>query len=164
MSFSPHFLGRLEKPTLIYSWYSQLHASDLRSLSPSSSLATRLQDSPSSIQLPYVRFPPSSSLANYSPLQDLADKLAGLCGAQRLALPLDNAAVDLAPSSETFVSFPSLSSCYVLFFPKPGSRFKRVFSLSMPALTETAGARKRSVAELGACIFILITHPIIIIN
>ncbi|KAN0124399.1 hypothetical protein V8E52_002048 [Russula decolorans] len=104
-----------------------LHASDLRSLSPSSSLATRLQDSPSSIQLPYVRFPPSSSLANYSPLQDLADKLAGLCGAQRLALPLDNAAVDLAPSSETF---------------------KRVFSLSMPALTETAGARKRSVAEL----------------
>ncbi|KAI0276918.1 hypothetical protein BGY98DRAFT_1097829 [Russula aff. rugulosa BPL654] len=64
-----------------------LHASDLRSLSPSSSLTTRLQDSPSSIQLPYVRFPPSSSLANYSPLQDLADKLAVLCGAQHLALP-----------------------------------------------------------------------------
>ncbi|KAF8489372.1 hypothetical protein F5888DRAFT_1201376 [Russula emetica] len=103
-----------------------LHASDLRSLSPSSSLATRLQDSPSSIQLPYVRFPPSSSLANYSPLQDLADKLAGLCGAQHLALPLDNVAVDLTPSSETS---------------------KRVLSLSMPALTENAGARKRSVTE-----------------
>jgi hypothetical protein len=61
-------------------------------------------------------------------LQELADKLAGLCGAQRLALSLDNvaSAAALAPSSET---------------PK------RVLSLSMPTLTETAGARKRSVAE-----------------
>jgi hypothetical protein len=109
MSFPPFiiFSAILEaNPILIYSCYSQLHASDLRSLSPSSSLATRLQDSPSSIQLPYVRFPPSGTLANYSPLQDLADKLAGLCGAQHLALPLGNAAVDLTPSSETFVSFP----------------------------------------------------------
>jgi hypothetical protein len=35
-----------------------LHASDLRSLSPASFLATRLQDSPSTAQLPYVRFEP----------------------------------------------------------------------------------------------------------
>jgi hypothetical protein len=41
-------------------------------------------------------------------LQELADKLAGLCGAQRLALSLDNvaSAAALAPSSETFDSFP----------------------------------------------------------
>ena len=114
MSSPPHFFGRTEKPTFIYSCYSQLHASDLRSLSPSSSLATRLQDSPSSIQLPYVRLPPSSSLANYSPLQDLADKLAGLCGAQRLALPLDSAVVDLAPSSEAFVSFHLYPHLYLI--------------------------------------------------
>jgi len=74
------------------------------------------------MQLPYVRFPPPNS--NSSPLQGLADKLAVLCGAQRLALPLDNAAA-LAPSETP----------------------KRIISWSMPALTETAGARKRSVEE-----------------
>jgi hypothetical protein len=64
-----------------------------------------------------VRFSPSSILSDYSPLQDLADKLARLCGAQRLILPLDNAAVNLpvAPSfdSEKFVRlFPIfVSSC-----------------------------------------------------
>jgi hypothetical protein len=65
------------------------------------------------MQLPYVRFPPPNHLANSSPLYDLADKLAGLCGAQRLALPLDNAAVAVAlePSSEKFDSFP------IFFFP-----------------------------------------------
>jgi len=110
-----------------------LHASDLRSLSPSSSLAMRLQDSPSAAQLPYVRLPPPNPLAS---LQGFADKLASLCGAQRLTLPLVNAATaDLAPHS----SSPS--------FSEHGSRPKRVFSLSVPALTETAGARKRSVAE-----------------
>jgi hypothetical protein len=62
------------------------------------------------MQLPYVRFPPPTTLANSSPLQELADKLAGLCGAQRFALRLDNAAAALAPSSETFdfFFFPSL--------------------------------------------------------
>jgi hypothetical protein len=99
-----YFLFRLKK-SLILNSYSKLHASDLRSLSPSSSLATHLQDSPSSLQLPYVRLPPANS--NF--LQDLADKLAGLCGAQRLALPLDSVAASLTPSSKTFVSFSSLS-------------------------------------------------------
>ena len=105
-SSPPHFLGRPLKKTAYLTYiicaYSQLHASDLRSLSPSSALASHLQDSPSSLQLPYVRFPPPNTLANYSPLHDLADKLAGLCGAQRIILPLDNAAVDLPvlPSSD----------------------------------------------------------------
>ncbi|KAH9172143.1 hypothetical protein EDB89DRAFT_999286 [Lactarius sanguifluus] len=44
-----------------------LHASDLRSLSPESFAAARLQDSPSSSQLPYVCFPHQGNS-----LQDLA--------------------------------------------------------------------------------------------
>jgi hypothetical protein len=102
----------------------KLHASDLRALSPSSSLAIRLQDSPSSLQLPYVRFPtPHRTNPNSSPLQELADKLAALCDAQRFLSP-----------------FPPPSG--------PGS--KHVLWVSLPAVTESAGARKRSVAEHGA--------------
>ena len=93
------------------------------------------------MQLPYVRLPPPNPLANPSSLQGFADKLASLCGTQRLTLPLDNAATAaLAPSSDPYSS----SS-------EPGSKPKRVLSLSVPPLTETAGARRRSVAEHGAC-------------
>jgi hypothetical protein len=66
-----------------------------------------------------VRFPPSSALANNSPLQDLADKVARLCGAQRLALTLDDAAadMDLTPSSERFVRLFLISALTsILFF------------------------------------------------
>ncbi|KAI0302961.1 hypothetical protein BC826DRAFT_1089447 [Russula brevipes] len=103
-----------------------LHASDLRSLSPSSSLAARLQDAPSSLQLPYVRFP-APHQAPAAPLQDLADKVATLCGAQRIAVPIG--ANDFDPSSSR---------------PAPE---KHVLSLSLPAVTESAAARKRSIAE-----------------
>ncbi|KAI9507201.1 hypothetical protein F5148DRAFT_147344 [Russula earlei] len=100
----------------------RLHASDLRSLPPSSSLATRLQDSPSSIQFPYVRFPlPKQS--DPSPFQELADKVAVLCDAQPLSSPIG----DTVSSSERGTV--------------------RVLQLSMPAVTESAGARKRSVAD-----------------
>ncbi|KAH9052573.1 hypothetical protein EDB87DRAFT_1657790 [Lactarius vividus] len=77
-----------------------LHASDLRSLSPESFVATRLQDSPSSSQLPYR------------------------CGAQRLSFPVGEGPEDLKPG--------------------PG---KHVLSLSMPEITENAGARRDFVTE-----------------
>jgi hypothetical protein len=105
----------------------QLHASDLRSLSPASFLATRLQDSPSTAQLPYVRFAPQGNA-----LHDLADLVTQRCGAQRLSFPVGAGPENLESSSG-----------------------KHVLCLSMPAVTEAAGARRRSVAEHGASIL----HP-----
>ncbi|KAH9978218.1 hypothetical protein BGW80DRAFT_1435790 [Lactifluus volemus] len=99
-----------------------LHASDLRALAPSSTIATRLQDSPSSVQLPYVLPAPGADSIHH-----LADKLAQRCGAQRVNLPI--AAANSA-AAETLDS---------------GS--KHVLCMSMPAVTESAGARKRSVVE-----------------
>jgi hypothetical protein len=96
-----------------------LHASDLRSLSPASFVAMHLQDSPSTAQLPYVRFPPQGNS-----LQDLANLVTQHCGARRLSFP-----VGAGPES-----LDSASG-------------KHVLCLSMPAVTETAGARRRSVAE-----------------
>lgn len=89
------------------------------------------------MQLPYVRFPPTRK-ADASPLQELANKVAKLCGAQYLALPIGNVAA--VPPSDTFD--PSSTSR-----PEPE---RVVLSLSMPPVTESAGARKRSVAEHGA--------------
>ncbi|KAI9466595.1 hypothetical protein BJY52DRAFT_2353 [Lactarius psammicola] len=96
-----------------------LHASDLRSLSPASFVATRLQDSPSTAQLPYVRFPPQGNT-----LQDLADRVTQRCGAQRLSFPVGAGPESLESGSG-----------------------KHVLCLSMPAITEAAGARRRSVTE-----------------
>ncbi|KAH9172145.1 hypothetical protein EDB89DRAFT_999269 [Lactarius sanguifluus] len=96
-----------------------LHASDLRSLSPESFVATRLQDSPSSSQLPYVRFPHQGNS-----LQDLADRVVQHCGAQRLSFPVGEGPEVLEPG--------------------PG---KHVLSLSMPEITEIAGARRDFVTE-----------------
>ncbi|KAH9065088.1 hypothetical protein EDB83DRAFT_2381831, partial [Lactarius deliciosus] len=48
----------------------RLHASGLRSLSPESFVATRLKDSPSPSQLPYVRFPHQGNS-----LQDLTSRV-----------------------------------------------------------------------------------------
>jgi hypothetical protein len=133
---SPYFA--LTSPPLTYTLSEKLHASDLRALSPSSSLATRLQDSPSSMQLPYVRFPPAPAhhTTPAPPLQDFVNKLAALCGAQsqRFAFPT------------TFESSLSSSS-------QPSS--KHVLWMSMPAVTKSAGARKRSVAEHGTYAMLL---------
>ncbi|KAI0301936.1 hypothetical protein B0F90DRAFT_1810010 [Multifurca ochricompacta] len=96
-----------------------LHASDLRTLSPSSYIAMRLHDSPSSLQLPYVRSTPDAT----NPIQDLASKVAQRCGSQRLSFPIGTVPDTLDLES------------------------KHVLSLTMPALVESAGARKRSVAE-----------------
>ncbi|KAN0140137.1 hypothetical protein V8E53_002033 [Lactarius tabidus] len=96
-----------------------LHASDLRSLSPASFVATRLQDSPSAVQLPYVRFSPHGNA-----IQDLADRVTQRCGAQRLSFPVGAGPESLEPSSG-----------------------KHVLCLSMPAVTEAAGPRRRSVTE-----------------
>ncbi|KAH9037644.1 hypothetical protein EDB85DRAFT_590681 [Lactarius pseudohatsudake] len=95
-----------------------LHASDLRFLSPESFVATRLQDSPSSSQLPYVRFPHQGNS-----LQDLADRVTQHCGAQRLSFPVGEGPEDLESDG------------------------KHVLSLSMPEITENAGARRDFVAE-----------------
>ncbi|KAH9963334.1 hypothetical protein BC827DRAFT_1194963 [Russula dissimulans] len=108
-----------------------LHASDLRSLSPSSFLATRLQDSPSSIQLPYVRLPLPHE-ADPSPLQELAEKVSVFCNAQHLSFHVSDADTDLPFEAIDF---------------SPGHGPKRVLRLLMPAVTESAGARKRSVAD-----------------
>jgi hypothetical protein len=65
-----------------------------------------------------MRLPPPITLeASSNPLQELADKLALLCGAQRLALPLDSAAA-LGPSTETFVSFPLLPLLRLILKPR----------------------------------------------
>ncbi|KAI0250543.1 hypothetical protein BJV78DRAFT_1283154 [Lactifluus subvellereus] len=104
-----------------------LHSSDLRALSPSSAIATRLQDSPSSVQLPYVRPAPATDS-----LKHLADKIAQLCGAQRLTFSVGAAAAAAAATEKTLDS---------------GSGSKHVLCLSMPAVTGSASARKRSVAE-----------------
>ncbi|KAI0269402.1 hypothetical protein BC834DRAFT_866123 [Gloeopeniophorella convolvens] len=95
-----------------------LHASDLRSLASSSSIAMRLQDSPSSIQLPYAHLSPSAES-----MQDLAAAVAQRCGAQQLAFPVGAGPAEVASGS------------------------KHVVCMSMPAVTESAGARKRAVAE-----------------
>ncbi|KAH9007261.1 hypothetical protein EDB86DRAFT_2782648, partial [Lactarius hatsudake] len=65
--------GALRRST---AYRTQLHAYDLRSLSPESFVATRLQDSPSPSQLPYVCFPHQGNS-----LQDLAGRVAQHCGA-----------------------------------------------------------------------------------
>jgi hypothetical protein len=114
-------------PTLNVPLHLKLHASDLRALATSSAIAVRLQDSPSSIQLPYVRSAPGADS-----IQHLADNVAQRCGAQRFDFPIGASA--LAAATET--TFDSGS--------------KHVLCLSMPVLTESAGARKRSVAEHGA--------------
>lgn len=106
-------------------YISKLHASDLRALAPSSTIATRLLDSPSSVQLPYVLPAPGADSIHH-----IADKLAQLCGAQRFNLPIVAAN---SAATETF-----------------DSGAKHVLCLSMPAVTESAGARKRSVVEHGA--------------
>jgi hypothetical protein len=72
-----------------------------------------------------VRFPPQGNS-----LQDLANLVTQHCGAQHLSFP-----VGAGPES--------LDS---------GSGNKHVLCLSMPAVTEAAGARRRSVAEHGASI------------
>jgi hypothetical protein len=111
----------------------KLHASDLRALSPSSAIATRVQDSPSSVQLPYVRLVPGADSS-----QRLADKIAQLCGAQHFDFPI-GAPASAAAAAAAAATTETLDS---------GS--KHVLCLSMPAVTESAGARKRSVAEHGA--------------
>ncbi|KAA1465921.1 hypothetical protein DENSPDRAFT_862139 [Dentipellis sp. KUC8613] len=57
-----------------------LHASDLRTLSPSSPLVNILQTSPSSIQLPYVRRAEGGDLS----VHDAANLVTSRCGARQL--------------------------------------------------------------------------------
>ena len=67
-------------------------------------------------------------------LQDLADLVTERCGAQRLSFPVGAGPESLESSSG-----------------------KHVLCLSMPAVTESAGARRRSVAEHGASIILFLT-------
>jgi hypothetical protein len=100
------------------------------------------------MQLPYVRFPHQPAHHNTAPpLQDFVNKLAALCGAQhqRLAFPTP------PESSEPHSSSSSSSSS-----SWPDS--KHVLWMSMPAVTESAGARKRSVAEHGTCATYIHAH------
>lgn len=69
-----------------------------------------------------MRFPPHGNA-----LQDLADLVTQRCGSQRLSYPVGAGPESLEPSSG-----------------------KHVLCLAMPAVTENAGARRRSVAGLGA--------------
>jgi len=80
-----------------------------------------------------VRFPLPHQ-ADLSPLQELAEKVAVFCDAQRLAFPVGDAEMGLPSEAIDF---------------SPGHGPKRVLRLSMPAVTESAGARKRSVAGHG---------------
>ena len=100
--------------------HAQLHASDLRALSPSSPLTTLLSRSPSSVQLPYIPRTAGSSV------HDLADRISSRCGSRVLS------------------SMPGQGGVAAV------RGAKHVVCLSMMDLQGTAGRRKAVVADHGA--------------
>jgi len=97
-----------------------LHASDLRSLSPSSKLAQTLDSSPSSLELPYVRH------HGENPFADVSSAIAERCGSRMLSV----SAGEIAPHLEAV--------------PKE----KHVVCMNMPSMQGTSEYRKGLMAEL----------------
>ena len=99
----------------------QLHASDLRNLPPTSSLAQTLNTAASTLELPYV--PRSAS----NPFSNLAGAVAERCGAR------------------VITHFPGQADGIV------SGKEKHVVCMEMPPLDGFEGAdRKKAVAEHGA--------------
>lgn len=102
----------------------QLHASDLRLLSSSSSLARRIDEAPSSIELPYVLNDGDN------PLLDVANIVARRCGSRIVS----------ASPEEIHPHLDGTES----------STKKHVLCMGMPAVEGTAGYRKHMMVEHGA--------------
>jgi len=94
-----------------------LHASDLRTVSPSSALTTLLMSSPSSVQLPYVRRSVDVSV------HDIANTISSRCGSRVLSFMPGQGGVSVEQGS------------------------KHVMCLSMPHLEGAAGRRKSVMAD-----------------
>ncbi|GJE84834.1 hypothetical protein PsYK624_009100 [Phanerochaete sordida] len=97
-----------------------LHASDLRSLPPSSKLARSLESSAASVELPYMRH------SGANPFAGVSEAIAQRCGSRLLSV----SAGEVAPHLEAA--------------PKE----KHVVCMSMPAVQGTSEYRKGLVAEL----------------
>jgi len=96
-----------------------LHASDLRSLHPSSSLAKRLGAAPSSVQLAYTQFSPVSAV----PFFDLAESISRRCSSR---------IINITPGRGDF---------------HITSGFKHVVCLTMDSLHNNLGSRKAHMFE-----------------
>lgn len=100
--------------------YPQLHASDLRTLSPSSPLTVSLGSAQSAVQLPYAKRSSADGLAG------AAEQLAQRCGGQVTQLRQDVSPANLAQQGG-----------------------KHVLCMSMPELSGAAVERKDAVAQHG---------------
>ncbi|TDL29004.1 hypothetical protein BD410DRAFT_779281 [Rickenella mellea] len=82
-----------------------LHASDLRSMAPTSILSTRISRDVNSIQLPYVRRAPSK------PVAELANSLSTRCGSHFVQSTAGQGGMEMEGSSKRvmFLTLPTIS-------------------------------------------------------
>ncbi|KAI0092475.1 hypothetical protein BDY19DRAFT_924543 [Irpex rosettiformis] len=125
-SYTPDFLHSLlasenicDHDAVVFVSQAGLHASDLRSLSRSSTLAQKLGAAASSVELPYMR----RSIDD--PLTNVARAVAERCGARTLSVSCGEVGPHIAA----------------------GTREKHVVSLGMPTVDGSFGNRKQLMKE-----------------